>query len=687
MTAAIDIRANVYCNLGPLIQGQIADDYVQDSGLIRTRGSVTLRGIYTPDVGDQVSFAFYKDGTLSRIPRTLRVLSSFADPFTKITTVQIGCFITFIADMKDPPIERQLNGVPLTDAAILYGGLPLSGAVFARLNAVADAAGGGLVPSEDRKGVGGTITAAFIVSDLASKAGLTVGSIPLTNQFSKTYFEYNQPYVDIISDLLKSECRLGYLDESEELVIRDLNETGQTGPIIDADDIIELQGIGSGELPGASVIVRYNSIEPGKNPQVSDPDDPDAVPNQSRQAVREEADEQTSRANWERSVSSQGPIIVTVSTGSGTKRRSKVYSGIEKTESNTQYAYHSGSGKEVKTKEETIKTSFTAKAASGLAQEYLEKKQTFVNEVCQTTEVVNHRYNPDGTAAGTERLLYEPIGMVVGRLNIPLSGKDYILPFFQGEVLTERETVELSHSGGRTRRVTSQYALPVFAIEGQIGAFRSGKGAATQEDIENTILDWINTGLVFVDKREDIQESGEIQPYGESRPSQTDRVTNALGNGASGGTTKAERQSVGFSAGSSPTYERTASFEVVYGAVDSARRIELTMPYAPDSVFTLVSANTQFPAGLKPYMWTNTDAQQKAKKYGEVQNRMRIGHRKGVSLQVPIGKMPERPFDPFYLSAEGLTGQYRVNGLTWAFDSNGIVCSVDALFWGGAGQD
>jgi hypothetical protein len=37
------------------------------------------------------------------------------------------------------------------------------------------------------------------------------------------------------------------------------------------------------------------------------------------------------------------------------------------------------------------------------------------------------------------------------------------------------------------------------------------------------------------------------------------------------------------------------------------------------------------------------------------------------------------------VQANGLTAQYRANGTSWAFDSNGIVASVDALFWAAVG--
>jgi len=56
-------------------------------------------------------------------------------------------------------------------------------------------------------------------------------------------------------------------------------------------------------------------------------------------------------------------------------------------------------------------------------------------------------------------------------------------------------------------------------------------------------------------------------------------------------------------------------------------------------------------------------------RYGRVQNALLLGNRNGVSLQLAPEQLPKRPFDPLYLQAEGITGSYRVNGTSWAFDA------------------
>ena len=239
------IQAKVYCNLGRVISGQFADDYVQDSGLMKTRGSVDLDGIFTIEVGQTVEFAFLKDGNLCRIPRTLRVLSSYADPFTKVTKVSLGCLLTYKSDVRARP-----KAVATDENAI---GSRL------KIKAFEDPAGGGAIPVAMRRRVGGFITAGFMLGKLKLELGIAGPGIALANKYTKTEEEVTGSLVDKMADLLKSECYYGYLDEDEELQALDLNNLDDnTGPVIEGEDLLSVDRIGSGELPGQAVVVRYN---------------------------------------------------------------------------------------------------------------------------------------------------------------------------------------------------------------------------------------------------------------------------------------------------------------------------------------------------------------------------------------------------------------------------------------------
>jgi hypothetical protein len=56
-----------------------------------------------------------------------------------------------------------------------------------------------------------------------------------------------------------------------------------------------------------------------------------------------------------------------------------------------------------------------------------------------------------------------------------------------------------------------------------------------------------------------------------------------------------------------------------------------------------------------------------------------------MSLQVVPWAMPRYPLEAVYLDLAGVVGAYRTNGITVAFDSNGVVANVDALLMGGVG--
>ena len=115
----IDIRAVTSCSLGGnLISATISDDYIQGNGVVRVKGRCEIAGILTPAQGDPVTFTYTKNGVTRTVPRKLRVLSSFCDPFRRITTVELGCKLTLAGNLK-----QTLN--PLTLLSGYSGGVYL----------------------------------------------------------------------------------------------------------------------------------------------------------------------------------------------------------------------------------------------------------------------------------------------------------------------------------------------------------------------------------------------------------------------------------------------------------------------------------------------------------------------------------------------------------------------------------
>jgi hypothetical protein len=121
----------------------------------------------------------------------------------------------------------------------------------------------------------------------------------------------------------------------------------------------------------------------------------------------------------------------------------------------------------------------------------------------------------------------------------------------------------------------------------------------------------------------------------------------------------------------------SAGLILALGSGTAQRRVEFSMPYAPDDYFSGPSGG--------PYTLVRGDHATKATNFGRVQNRLFLGNRSGMNLQLAPERLPEAPFAPMYVQANGLTAQYRANGNQWAGDSNGLVCSTDALFWAAVG--
>ena len=160
---AIDIRANVTCSLGTLISGSISDDYIQGNGLVKTKGQCELQGILTPGIGSVVTFSYTRGGTTHQIPRRLRVLSSFADPFRNITKVELGCKLTYM---------EGVGPAPTVDGQASY----VTGKQQQCLNGWTD------YPADSKLPI--PVSAAGVMSLCLSKLGITASSSPLQKGYT-----------------------------------------------------------------------------------------------------------------------------------------------------------------------------------------------------------------------------------------------------------------------------------------------------------------------------------------------------------------------------------------------------------------------------------------------------------------------------------------------------------------------
>jgi hypothetical protein len=669
----IDLRAICYCSIGKLIQGQIADDYMQDAGLVRTRGSVQLDGIFSPVVGSSVGLAYYRNGKVSRIPRSLVVISSFANPFTNRTDVQIGCMLAYKGSVISPGSDLE-----------------------ARIKAANDPAGGAAIPEGSRKLIGEFITAEYVMGQLLTPLGITASGAALTNKYFVSEFEINRPNLDIVSDLLKSEAILGYIDDSGTLVKINLNDPVQQGVVINQDRLLEIGPLGVGELPSKEIQVRYNTrqlnpptdanavaranglVPPGEEDPFANISDPNA-PIFASAFGDEDAQEARNRigqVNWDRSRSTGSPVSVYFENKA--KTGLIVFSGTESTEEIT--SYQTIRGKDVPVIRKQVANTFSAKAAKNVADQYIAAGIQFNNLEISTVTLTTYRYTSNGDLFFTRVETYEPYVVVAGRLNLRYVWGTQAISFSDTLILTRAVNTATDTFAGWQRNSVSTFELEPFTIEGQIGV---SLAKSRLKDIDRTtryVDAVITSGLVLDDFRVTSSFSG--RTTSESRPALAERI--AEGNKRQGmistvpatdlqdAGTKAS-PAVGVGGGQNQVVGTT--FE--YGSAEATRVSAITMPFAPDDIYIGEFGN---------FSLSKADAQARAYNYGKLQNRMRLGSRQGLAIQIPVGVMPVRPFDPMYVQAAGLTGQYRANGMVWAFDGNGIIGSVDAMFWGGVGQ-
>lgn len=619
---AIDIRAVVTCSLGPLISASLNDDYIQQTGLIKTRGSCEIKGIITPAPGTAVTFQYTKGGITRRVPKVLRVLSCFADPFRRTTKVELGCKLTYLQDLVDRIDWKAMD----------------------------DPENAGMT-EDDSKIVTLPIRASSVMNKCLSELGITASSNPLTNQFSIGKFDFSSGYVNILSDLLVSESHCGYLDQNEVLQVFQLDADGGSGPLLSDSKIIDIGPIGMGQLPGDSVIVRYSSLKLLEPEQTTDPGSP--APDQDP-----ESDEARVR-RWELSRTISGPNLYSISYRIGNEDRVATYTGAEITETTTDY--QTIAGVDVPLQRVTKLIGSSAKIAGSLGAQYLKNGIGFnASTVELERKVENFSYNAQGLLLETEAITYRQSLELFGSLPLTYvqSASDFVV--FSYSLVPFAKAVATEETVGAAKQVTQiSYKLWPLSLAGQQSVAESGLDLSTTSGVSDYINLLGSSGFGYEGASVSIDAASPV-PVG--RPANVISASYAQD-------------------GADPTNdwrtEQEANIELVTGSPSAQRRIEFSMPYAPDDRFIKIEDNfTSFPS----------NASVKATRYGRVQNRILLGNRSGMNIQTSPELVPVAPYQTFFISAAGTVGLYRINGTAWTMDSNGIVVSIDALYWGTAGQ-
>jgi hypothetical protein len=659
----IDIRATVTCSLGTLISANVSDDYIQGSGLIKTKGSCEISGLISPAVGQVVTFNYTKSGVTRNVPRKLRVLSSFADPFRRTTKVELGCKLTYLSDLKDQIRWSALNDPENAD-----------------------------FNQNDTNIVTVPIYARSIMGECLSALGLFASSIPLTNRFSIAEFDFSPGYVQVLSDLLVSESYVGYLDFNERLQVSSLLGTGSSGPIIDQSNLIDIGPIGVGDLPADAVVVSYSSLK------LKAPDDEELV---CRPGDDDEDQPETFETKWGpdfESSSTQSCAFFAYSLPDSETVETRKYCWGESTKETTTYTLYDefedgtirksaaqvvgldagrsrrvvGRRNLVSIRRTRLKTG-SASIAGAIATARLANGLGFSNSDVSKTTTETFTYDENGNetlrvASTSGSLLFK-----YGTASLPTTftnadGTVSVLSVPGGDGPLEKIVVQSTTNNGFTKTVTSRYGVWAETIAGQQAIAEAAQYFRSIGDVE-VYLSKALSGLYLLDVT--IQTSVTGSRGEEEAPLPEDIINEEFAED-SGDPDNGYKT------------ESTAGLELATGSPLATRRIELSMPYAPDDTFSRRTVSTD-PLRYCFYS-SKSDAQSKAKRFGLTQNRLLFGNRNGMNIQVSPEVLPNEPFGAFYLSANGAVTQYRTNGTSWTMDSNGIVSSTDALYWGVAGK-
>ncbi len=646
---AIDIRATVTCSLGTLISANVSDDYIQGSGLIKTRGTCEISGLVNPAVGQVVTFNYTKSGLTRSVPRKLRVLSSFADPFRRTTKVELGCKLTYLSDLRE-----RLNWAALDDPE----------------NAELD--------EVDTSIITVPISARSIANECLSKLGISASSNPLTNKFSIAQFDFSAGYVQVLSDLLVSESYCGYLDYTERLQVFSLQGTSNDGPIITQQKLIDIGPIGVGDMPGDAVTVSYSTLKlkVSDGTAVAEREEDEEEEDKITQLVPIGGNDPTQRAN----TSSVSKVIVpysqTLEDGS-TISRTAVYSVSNYSQETVTYGKVTtpqGTQNVVRRRVMSERSSAVS-VAGGIASQYLTNGFTFGNSNVESSTTELFEYNSDGNE--TFRSLVRRGDALFGAGALGVSwvvaqedGGVAAVPLPTGLMLLEEVTVETYTNGDYRRTVTRRYGPWIYTIAGQQAVAEGRETLTTVSDITG----FINTALEgrhLLDVTVSTERSGQGAGSQEA-PSTEDQINESLADSNTADPTKEYRT------------DSVGEIVLATGSPLAERRIELSMPYAPDDTFTKVL--TDINPDVYTYYARSSDAKTKAMTYGRTQNRILLGNRSGMNIQVEPERLPNAPFGAYYVSANGVVTQYRTNGTSWTMDSSGIVASTDGLYWGVAGK-
>jgi hypothetical protein len=649
----LDIRAEIICNLGPVISGSVKDDHVQGQGLVMSTGDLVIAGLITPAHGDLVELSYVTpDGVAARFPRgPFYVTQAFANPLSNQTELQIADKLAY---------EKGKGGGTVNTALVdgLNGREPTTYSVLDLNEAV------GLI---------------------CSRIGVTVndiGSWSLKQQV--TYLE-SDDYVDSISDILASTTRFGYLDSNGELVAESYDELSDDGPVIEFDQVLDIalnQGgldytenpTGEGTVPvpvepvedGSTIWTAAVSVTEGSYGSFS-----------AKWTSSTTTNETILKINAKDGTQTQYPVLEVVTTTETTsepdnrviERTTETLTSLIKVNSQIVQDY-AGSGiigapsaNDLVSSRKTDYYTYQEIPPPPLTE--AEQKQVDEEIAAAQQAIIDASPNSKspylGTAGGilllpelpTYRVIREESSETMnykealGRIGI----KDYtkILTIPDGEAVKQKIVTDILYTDTQEKRFEKTFVAYGLTQMGQQAIAAAAARLGNYADVLPLLEQFFPLVLEDV-----VIKTTELpKPPNSAIPSYLEPFTKY--DTVIQGTSQIQL-------GDTPETRSNNS-------------LSFSVPYLPHDI---VSEDGTVESG---------NAETAAADYAEEQNRLLLGHRLGMQVTTKLGVLPTNPLSAFHLSSNGITATYRTNGTAWSFDSNSCIVSTDALYWGVEGED
>jgi hypothetical protein len=622
---------------------------------------VVISGLIQPAKGTEITLGVrLPGGALTRFPRRLRVIKAESDPTENQTTLTVGCLLALKWDLVKAEIyyaDEDPQWTPVEPTAA--GSTPH----ICHLSSV--------------------------VATCLDRCGITqAGSNPaITGARAVDSIDLSDGYLDIASRILGEAGLYGFIDAGENLRLRQVSDSTGNGPVLTVQDLITLEPIGDPAAPD-EILVNYAAVVAPPNYKPKNPNDaavswnntdnPEAEPGYARDWTYQKtiSPAQTYEIEYQRTV------------GNAKVTSQDSVSFVSESENKSFYKTIIYEDKDGKTQKQDVlfkSTSDTTTCSAAVnPTEWQSKREggsgytPLALQVKATKVFKSYKITEDGpveTKQVTEE--YEPLVAFAGGLAI----ENYNgVNFAQDNFLVRKTVVE------KTENKASDITLQKTTVYQAWGATSSGKtiaSATMKKASKFNDTARIASTLALFNRMSALVCSGSETVINIGRgkipapPKEVDEQNNRLGNIQNDVTTNSSLDKTG------PRGESVPQLVTLQFGQSSASSIgKYDMQFAPDSYLRPADGAGDNNTGLTV---VNGEADAAAYEYGKAVYTILSGMANGKTITTEFRNIPSEPLAGIYIEAAGTVGRFRANGITYAFDAEGLIAGCDAMLDGGAG--